>query len=79
MYFFIFSLQITKFPCKELSILPVFSRRGGVTTNFVLGRTEMRPLLPVCRNSPKTKKRRSSSTVSHAETHYDITSIFKVG
>ena len=29
MYFFIFSLQITKFPCKELPVLPVFSRPGA--------------------------------------------------
>ena len=29
MYFFIFFLQITKFPCKELPVLPIFSRPAG--------------------------------------------------
>ena len=35
MYFFIFFLQITKFPSKELPVLPVFSTPGSKFSRFM--------------------------------------------
>ena len=48
MYFFIFSLQITKFPGKELHVLPVFSTPLQTTPPAVHGDNNVLTGIPFC-------------------------------